>query len=105
LEEIITPIKILHLISLELNAANISNIANSLQEENNIQSISFSYNAIGDLGTIALLEKLPKSITEIGLVNCNITDNGGIELLNWMKNAPQLQMVCIEQNNFSAELK
>lgn len=105
LEGIATPIKTLHFRNLELNAANISAISDSLQELNQLQSISFSYNPIGDLGTIALVKNLPKSLTEMGLVNCGITDIGGIELLNWMKKSPQLRMICVEQNNFSAALQ
>ena len=51
------------------------------------------------------MKKLPKSILEIGLVNCGINDIGGAEILNWMRSASSLRMICIEQNNFSENLK
>lgn len=45
-----------------------------------IKSISFSYNSsLGDLGAIALSKDLSKNICEIGLVNCGISDVGGID--------------------------
>ena len=54
---------------------------------------------------IVLMKNLPKSICEIGLVNCGISDIGGIEILQCMLNSPNLQMICMEQNNFSEKLK
>lgn len=60
---------------------------------------------MGDPGAIALSKKLPRHIATLGLVDCGITDLGGMEILNWMKNSPNLQMICIEQNNFSARLE
>jgi hypothetical protein len=86
-------------------------VAGILEQEkgnnsNLIKSISFSYNhLIGDTGAIAIARSLPYSVCEIGLVDCGIGDKGGTEILNWMKTSPQLQMICIEQNNFSDKLK
>lgn len=106
-----SPVSTLHLRDLDLNSSNIISISNCLKQQEGtnyslLKSISFSYNKlIGDTGVIALTESLPKSICEIGLVNCGINDIGGIELLNWMKNSPNLRMVCIEQNNFSEKLR
>ncbi|NND76923.1 MAG: hypothetical protein HKN39_01910 [Flavobacteriales bacterium] len=71
-----------------------------------IQSISFSYNdLIGDKGASVLARSLPSSICELGLVDCGIGDEGGREILHWIKTLPNLNMICIEQNNFSDQLK
>jgi hypothetical protein len=59
---------------------------------------------MGNLGVTILAKNLPKSITEIGLVGCGISDSGGIELLNSMENMPNLQMICVEGNHFSEEV-
>ncbi len=48
---------------------------------------------------------MPESIREIGLVNCGIGDIGEIELMSWMSNSSNLQMICVEQNNFSTEFR
>jgi hypothetical protein len=82
-------------------------LADCLKDEKGaLTSISFSYNgALGDAGAITLSKSLPSDISEIGLVKCGIADRGGIEILHWMKSATQLRMICIEQNNFSEQLK
>lgn len=100
----------LHLRSLDLNASDMIAIASVLKQEKEnsefIDSISFSYNhLIGDSGVIALVRSLPSSISEVGLVNCGIGDEGGAEILKWMHKSPNLQMICVEQNNFSDKLK
>jgi len=105
LAKVTAPIQTLHLRDLDLKIVDIRAISDCLNEEEHLKSISLSYNSIGDLGTIVLVENLPKSITEIGLVNCGITDVGGMELLKYMKKSPQLQMVCIEENHFSVALR
>ncbi|MFT6148120.1 MAG: hypothetical protein ACJAUH_000800 [Saprospiraceae bacterium] len=109
LEELASP-RSLHLRSLDLNSENIISIASCFSQENTnnynlIKSISFSYNTqMGNLGVTILAKNLPKSITEIGLVGCGISDSGGIELLNSMENMPNLQMICVEENHFSKEV-
>lgn len=101
----------LYLRSLELKQLDVLVIAEILDEEKKNKSdflklITFSYNnLIGDKGAIAIAKSLPNSILEIGLVDCEIGDKGGVEILNWMKTATNLQMICIEQNNFSDTLK
>ena len=101
----------LHLRDLGLNSSNVIVIANCFKEEiesehHFIKSVSFSYNhLLGDLGAIALAKNLPKSICEVGLVNCGIGDIGGIELLNWMRSSSNLRMICIEQNGLSEKLR
>jgi hypothetical protein len=104
-------LKILHLRNLELTSSDVILLANALNHAASdnaplIESISFSYNfSLGDEGAISLSKNLPTSIREIGLVNCGINDQGGLALLNWMRNAPQLRMACIEGNNFSQKIK
>ena len=86
----------------------ITAIADVLEQEkgNTINSISFSYNnLIGDEGVREIINSLPLSICEIGLVDCGISDKGGTDILNWINKLPNLKMICIEQNNFSEELK
>jgi hypothetical protein len=101
----------LHFRNLDLNTANIMAIAAILREEkehhgDGITSISFSYNhRLGDLGVTHIIKSLPASVSEIGLVNCGIGDKGGYEILHWMKATPNLQMICMEQNNFSDTLQ
>jgi len=103
--------KTINLRDLELNASNIVSISSCLKQErglpsHNVKSINFSYNILlGDLGVIALASNLPKSICEIGLVNCGINDLSGIEILNCINGLPNLKIICIEQNNFSEKLK
>jgi hypothetical protein len=71
-----------------------------------ITSISFSYNRLlGDMGATVIAKSLPASINEIGCVDCGIGDTGGMEILRWMKTSTHLQMICMEQNNFSETLK
>jgi hypothetical protein len=101
----------LNLRNLSLSSSEIAPIIAALEEEkscnsNFITSISFSYNQlIGDLGVIAIVRSLPYSIREVGFVNCGIGDKGGVEVLKWMKKATSLDMICMEENNFSEALK
>jgi hypothetical protein len=100
-------ISTLNLRDLDLTPLNMINIASCFEGRDcSIKSISFSYNrSLNDSGAVALMKKLPTSILEIGLVNCGINDIGGAEILNWMRSASSLRMICIEQNNFSENLK
>ncbi len=101
----------LNLRSLGLRAAEVMQLALVLKDiektgNPKIDSISFSYNSLlKDKGAIIIIKSLPISIRELGFVNCGIEDSGGQELLNWMKNAPNLSMVCAERNSFSDKLK
>jgi hypothetical protein len=75
-------------------------------ESDTLIAISFSYNSsLGDKGAILLAQCLPLSISEIGLVACGMNDLGGYAILNWVKAAPNLRMICMEENHFSDELK
>ncbi len=95
--------------SLGLSTSAILSIAGILRQEKDSQaitSISFSYNRLmGDAGAIALAQSLPDSIREVGLVDCRIGEKGGTALLDWIKEAPNLKMICIEQNQFSDALR
>jgi hypothetical protein len=99
----------LHLRNLGLQQNDIIDLTHYIDQQNigtNIQSISFSYNPlIGDTGVIHLLKKLPFSITEFGLVNCGISDKGGIQILNWMIKSNNLRLICMERNDLSDKLK
>lgn len=71
-----------------------------------VDSISFSYNHfLKDEGAVTLIKSLPISTRELGFVDCGIEESGGRELLNWIKKAPNLSMLCAEQNSFSDQLK
>ena len=109
LENKISEVRNLNLRNLGLDEKDIVDITNIIEQENDniyIKSISFSYNQlIGDVGATLIAKKLPHSIDEIGLVDCGIGDKGGAEILNWMRKSQNLQMICIEQNNFSEKLK
>jgi hypothetical protein len=71
-----------------------------------LYSFSFSHNqGLGDTGLVKLLKILPNSLQEIGLVECGITDSSAPELLKWMQSMNYLDMICIEKNNFSSEIK
>jgi len=82
---------------------------NSIAQESDtisIKSLSFSYNElIGDVGATIITQKIPASISELGLVGCAISDKGETVILNWMRTAQYLQMICIENNNFSDKLR
>jgi hypothetical protein len=111
LENTSAEINSLHFRNLGLNSAEILEIANVLADEklknsNLIRSVSFSYNKeFGDFGAEILSKSLPKSVVEIGLVGCGISDIGGTEILDCIREMPNLSMICIEQNHFSNQLK
>jgi len=67
--------------------------------------LSLSYNHFGDEDALILSQKLPLSIKELGLVDCHIGEKGGFALLEWVKKADSLTMLCIEHNNFSDDLQ
>jgi len=109
LESSASPMTSFNFRSLGLSTSAILSIAGILRQEKDSQSItsiSFSYNRLlGDSGAIALAQSLPDSICEVGLVDCRIGEKGGIALLDWIKEAPNLKMICIEQNHFSDALR
>lgn len=96
-----------HFRNLNLSISNLEELLDILDQEEKykINSISFSYNPIGDEGAIIIAERLPDYIEEIGLVDCGIGDIGGRAILEMLNELPELDMICIEQNNLSDNLK
>lgn len=103
-------------ISLRLRSAGISRsdaviIAGALlsltrKEALSLRSLSLSFNPkIGDAGALAIARSLPRTLCELGLVDCGIEDRGGEALLQWAQQASRLQMICIEDNRFSQKLR
>lgn len=95
---------ILHLRNADITADGAVPIADALgsvaeAELAKLGSFSLSYNEIGDDGTLALAAVLPKTLGELGLVGCSISDLGANALLKWAANASDLRMICIENNN------
>ena len=50
-----------------------------------------------------LVKAFPPQITELGLVGCNLGDEAGEGIYQYLKNS-SLELVCIEGNNFSTVL-
>jgi hypothetical protein len=101
----------LHLRDADLNLNQIKSIAEAIKivHENggpSLQSFSMSYNSnLGDEGVSILVKSLPQTITEIGLVQSAIGDNGAEALIGWATNAKQLRWLCVEGNIFSNDIK
>ena len=101
----------LHLRSAGLNQDEVRSIAEAIKAVHDeggpsLQSFSLSYNTdVRDEGVLHLVENLPSTLTEIGLVGCNVNDAGGNALAVWAANAPKLHWLCVEQNNFSQVTK
>lgn len=97
--------------SQNLSSQEINEVINNLksaadQDESNLSSLSFSYNSsFGNEGAIELTKLNLQNLTVIGLVSCNIEDEGGVALLKWFQHMPQMTLICIEQNNFSMTVK
>lgn len=100
----------LHLRNLGFTTQDALDIAAILKKEDSfsstLNSFSLSYNnQMGDKGIIAILNHLPLSVKEIGLVGCDINDPAGKSILGWMQTATSLHMICMEQNKLSNSLK
>lgn len=101
----------LHLRGVGLDVSDTEQIADALRpltdaEASSLASLSLSYNAaIGDAGAIPLAHALPRSLPELGLVDCKIGDTGGAALLEWARQATRLRMLCVEGNEFSEEIR
>lgn len=70
-----------------------------------LRSFSMSYNPLGSAGAITMVQMLPFSVQELGMVGCEIGEKGGVAILEWTKQASDLRVLCIEQNHFSNALK
>jgi hypothetical protein len=67
-----------------------------------LQSLSVSYNPLlGDNGTKVLAKSLPQTVSEVGFVGCGMGDIGSQALLKWARQAPNLRMICVEENKLS----
>ena len=97
----------LHLRQTDLNEADALRLAAALSDLStpsgpSIRSFSISYNPnIRESGAIALINALPQTVTEIGMVGCNLGDDSGKVLLEWVQKAASLRMLCVEQNRYS----
>lgn len=100
------PLQSIEFRGLDLTASEVCTIVKHLSHETELRSVSFSYNVLlSDAGAVALSNNLPDSVKELGLVNCEISDEGGLAILGWMKSANNLSMICVEQNQFSDKVK
>jgi hypothetical protein len=101
----------LHLRNAKLNHNGIKVILEAIKvvhDENgpSLRSFSMSYNSnLRDEGVLILVKALPSTVTEIGLVGCGFGDKGAEALMTWVPNAPKLHWLCIEQNDFSKNIK
>lgn len=78
----------------------------SEQQERSMKSFSISYNPnVQNAGVVAFTQNFPESLKEIGMVGCALGDESGEALLHWAQQAKALQMMCIEGNNFSSDMR
>ena len=76
----------------------------SMTKEHQLSSFSISYNRlIGDQAAIELLNALPPSVRELGMVGCDLGDITATALAKWAAKAPSLTMLCVEGNHFSTK--
>lgn len=101
----------LHLRRADLTKSDTFVLAHALQsltgrEAAALGSFSMSYNPdMEDAGALALARALPRTIREVGLVGCDLGDEGGSALIEWAATATGLQMICVEDNKFSGRVK
>jgi hypothetical protein len=101
----------LHLRSAMLSTSDAKKIADALKsihQNQNIQlkSFSVSYNpTLGLSGAASILSSLPLDVEELGMVGCDLGDETGKHLVDYIRRAKNLVMVCVEKNNFSQKLK
>lgn len=71
-----------------------------------LESFSISYNShVSDAGVARLVAAFPPSLTQVGLVGCGLGDVAGQALLTWVRTAPALRMLCVEDNGFSSAVR
>jgi hypothetical protein len=91
-----------------LDAKKISEALKSVHQNHNIRLTSFSvsYNpTLGQDGAKSILSSLPKNIGELGMVGCNLSDVTGSYIIEFIRKSKKLNMICIEENNFSQKMK
>ena len=102
---------VLHLRHAMLSESDAKIISGSIQllhknHDIRLKSFSLSYNPnIGAEGATAILSSLPEHIEELGLVGCNLDDRIGSHIIKFIKQSKYLKLVCIEDNNFSREMR
>tara|TARA_R110002050_G_scaffold18382_2_gene53756 strand:+ start:4289 stop:4741 length:453 start_codon:yes stop_codon:yes gene_type:complete len=69
------------------------------------RSISFSYNPLNYEALESIVNHLPPSTTEIGLVSCLLDDYAANSLLYFLKRSSHIRMLCAEDNQISEGLK
>jgi len=92
----------------EGDAVSIAGALNNLSRTGGptICSFSVSYNPnIREGGAIALINSLPKTVTEIGMVGCGLGDESGKVLWTWAQHAAALRMLCVEQNKYTPHMR
>ena len=101
----------LNLRRVGLNQADAEILADGMLRANtgkaiSLRSFSASYNPeLGNVGAATLAAAFPTTMTELGLVGCAVGDAGARPILEWARSAPNLKMICVERNNFSAGIK
>jgi len=101
----------LHLRSCMLNPSDAKKIGEALRSVHQnhdilLKSFSVSYNpTIGSSGAMAILSSLKKNIEELEMVGCNLGDETGKHLVEYILQSENLATVCVEENNFSQKLK
>lgn len=97
----------LHLRHANLDDNDAINIADALSNSSvTLGSFSASFNpGLQEHGAIALINSLPKTVAEIGMVGCGLSDESGKVLLDWAGRAVTLRMLCVEQNHFTTEMR
>ena len=86
-------------------------LAAAIQETHQIYKLklntfSVSYNTkLTEKGFHILLKSLPDDVREFGAVGCGLNDNGGRDILNFIKRSENLRLICIEGNYFSEPMK
>ncbi|MEX1188851.1 MAG: hypothetical protein WED33_06290 [Bacteroidia bacterium] len=99
----------IHLSSLNLTLNDIVHFGpflEKLKANTEVTSLSFSHNPLlRNEGISKILDSLPISITEIGLVGCGISDEIEESLFTMLRNHKNLRMLCMEENIISNSLK
>lgn len=101
----------LHLRRADLSKADALFLSHALQsltarEAFLIKSLSVSHiPEMEDTGALALARAMPRNLWEVGFVGCGLSDDGGQALLEWASKALALQMICVEDNKFSDDLR
>ncbi len=99
----------LHLRAADLAPSQAQGLAKVLAEARQLgmqlRSFSVSYNPRMGQGALALIQALPPTLEELGMVGCALGEGCGEALLSWATTAPKLRMLCVEDNAFSAALR